>query len=195
MRPRKPVTDWTTDWDHLDPRWREDPYPIWDELRRSCPIAHTERYQGAYLPTRYEDVRAIANDTRTSRPAAPQAIQATAATAVHRRGDDRAGVEGARHLQRADRQIHRRRALRRRTAVHQAHPSQGDRPHAGRAGNRQRPVHQVDPRDSRARYHRRDGADAGGSRDGGIFRWPYRGAAQPAEGRPDKPIARGPDRR
>ena len=53
MRPRKPVTDWTTDWDHLDPRWREDPYPIWDELRRSCPIAHTERYQGAYLPTRY----------------------------------------------------------------------------------------------------------------------------------------------
>src|SRR5215813_3706268 len=63
MRPRKPVTDWTTDWDHLDPRWREDPYPIWDELRRSCPIAHTERYQGAYLPTRYQDVRAIAHDT------------------------------------------------------------------------------------------------------------------------------------
>ena len=48
MRPRKPVTDWTTDWDHLGPRWRKDPYPIWDELRRSCPISHTERYQGAY---------------------------------------------------------------------------------------------------------------------------------------------------
>jgi hypothetical protein len=63
MTPRKPVTDWATDWDHLDPRWREDPFPIWDELRRSCPIAHTERYQGAYLPTRYEDVRAIANDS------------------------------------------------------------------------------------------------------------------------------------
>ena len=63
MTPRKPVTDWATDWDHLDPRWREDPYPIWDKLRRSCPIAHTERYQGAYLPTRYEDVRAIANDS------------------------------------------------------------------------------------------------------------------------------------
>src|SRR5215469_7501875 len=63
MTPRKPVTDWTTDWDHLDPHWREDPYPIWDELRRTCPIAHTERYQGAYLPTRYEDVRAIAHDT------------------------------------------------------------------------------------------------------------------------------------
>ena len=58
----KPVTDWTKDWDHLDARWREDPYPIWDDLRQHCPIAHTDRYQGAYLPTRYEDVRAIAND-------------------------------------------------------------------------------------------------------------------------------------
>jgi len=51
MTPRKPVTDWATDWDHLDPRWREDPFPIWDELRRSCPIAHTERYQGAFGST------------------------------------------------------------------------------------------------------------------------------------------------
>ena len=52
-----PVTDWTTDWDHLDPKWRENPYPIWDSLRPTCPIAHTQRYQGAYLPTRYDDVR------------------------------------------------------------------------------------------------------------------------------------------
>ena len=67
MTPRKPVTDWATDWDHLDPRWREDPFPIWDELRQSCPIAHTERYQGAYLPTRYEDVRAIAHGARVAK--------------------------------------------------------------------------------------------------------------------------------
>ena len=59
----KPVNDWRTDWDHLDARWREDPFPIWDELRQDCPIAHTDRYLGAYLPTRYEDVRAIANDS------------------------------------------------------------------------------------------------------------------------------------
>ncbi len=58
-----PVTDWTTDWDHLDARWQQNPFPIWYELRESCPIAHTDRYLGAYLPTRYEDVRAIANDT------------------------------------------------------------------------------------------------------------------------------------
>jgi len=63
MSQRPPVTDWATDFDHLDPRWVEDPYPIWDELRATCPIAHTERYKGVYFPTRYEDVRAVAYDT------------------------------------------------------------------------------------------------------------------------------------
>jgi cytochrome P450 len=62
VTPRPPASDWTNDWDHLDPRWRNDPYPIWDELRK-CPIAHTQRFMGAYLPTRYEDVKAIAYDT------------------------------------------------------------------------------------------------------------------------------------
>jgi hypothetical protein len=66
MSRRRPVADWTTDFDHLDPRWVEDPFPIWDELRQKCPIAHTERFMGVYLPTRYEDVRAIAYDTSTS---------------------------------------------------------------------------------------------------------------------------------
>src|SRR5262249_3198893 len=60
---RQAVRDWQTDWDHLDPRWRDDPYPIWDELREKCPIAHTDRFQGAYLPTTYSAVKAIANDT------------------------------------------------------------------------------------------------------------------------------------
>ena len=63
MTTRPPVNDWATDFDHLDPRWIENPYPIWDELRRKCPIAHTDRFRGVYLPTRYEDVRAVAYDT------------------------------------------------------------------------------------------------------------------------------------
>ncbi len=63
MSHRAPVTDWLTDWDHLDPRWIEDPFPIWEGIRASkCPIAHTGRFKGAYLPTRYEDIRAIAYD-------------------------------------------------------------------------------------------------------------------------------------
>jgi hypothetical protein len=63
MAERPPVKDWTTDFDHLDARWIEDPFPIWDEMRKRCPIAHTERFMGVYFPSRYEDVRAVAYDT------------------------------------------------------------------------------------------------------------------------------------
>jgi hypothetical protein len=62
MSQRPPVQDWATDFDHLDPKWVNDPFPIWDELRQRCPIAHTDRFMGVYLPTRYEDVRAVAYD-------------------------------------------------------------------------------------------------------------------------------------
>jgi cytochrome P450 len=58
-----PVSDWATDFSHLEPEWSADPYPIQDDLRQRCPIAHTERFGGGWLPTRYEDVAAIAYDT------------------------------------------------------------------------------------------------------------------------------------
>ena len=58
-----PVGDWATDFSHLEPEWSADPYPIQDDLRQRCPIAHTERFGGGWLPTRYEDVSAIAYDT------------------------------------------------------------------------------------------------------------------------------------
>jgi cytochrome P450 len=58
-----PVADWATDFSHLEPEWAADPYPIQDDLRRHCPIAHTGRFGGGWLPTRYEDVAAIAYDT------------------------------------------------------------------------------------------------------------------------------------
>jgi cytochrome P450 len=61
--PRPPARDWATDFDHLDPRWSNDPYPIWAELRKTCPIAHTERFQGCYFPSTYGGVRAVAYDT------------------------------------------------------------------------------------------------------------------------------------
>ena len=63
MSVRPPVKDWATDFDHLDPSWINDPFPIWDEMRNRCPIAHTERFMGVYFPSRYEDVRAVAYDT------------------------------------------------------------------------------------------------------------------------------------
>jgi cytochrome P450 len=58
-----PVSDWATDFSHLEPEWSADPYPIQDDLRRRCPIAHTGRFGGGWLPTRYEDVAEIAYDT------------------------------------------------------------------------------------------------------------------------------------
>ncbi len=58
-----PVSDWATDFDHTNEVWAADPYPIIDDLRERCPVAHTDRYGGAWLPTRHEDVAAIAYDT------------------------------------------------------------------------------------------------------------------------------------
>jgi cytochrome P450 len=63
MSKRPPVEDWATDFDHRDPRWIENPFPIWEELRGRCPVAHSARFEdGAYFASRYEDVREIAYD-------------------------------------------------------------------------------------------------------------------------------------
>jgi cytochrome P450 len=59
----QPEIDWATDFDIGDPTYEADPYRIWDDLRDRCPVAHTERRGGAYLPTRYEDVASVAYDT------------------------------------------------------------------------------------------------------------------------------------
>ena len=58
-----PVSDWATDFSHVEPDWAADPYPIQDDLRQRCPVAHTDRFGGVWLPTRYDDVAAIAYDT------------------------------------------------------------------------------------------------------------------------------------
>jgi cytochrome P450 len=60
---RPPVLDWSTDFDHTDAVWSADPYPIWDELRGRCPLAHSDRYGGTWLPTTHHLVSAIAYDT------------------------------------------------------------------------------------------------------------------------------------
>jgi cytochrome P450 len=56
-------SDLDNDFDHLNPAWVADPYPIWDAMRQTCPVAHTDKFNGVYFPSRYEDVRAIAYDT------------------------------------------------------------------------------------------------------------------------------------
>jgi cytochrome P450 len=59
-RSRPPVEDWATDYDIFDPEYCSDPGPIWSDLRQRCPIAHSERWGGSWLPTRYEDVAEMA---------------------------------------------------------------------------------------------------------------------------------------
>ncbi len=58
-----PVSDWATDFDHTDPGWVADPYPIWDDLRQRCPVAHSDRYGGTWLPVTHELVSEVAYDT------------------------------------------------------------------------------------------------------------------------------------
>jgi hypothetical protein len=58
-----PVSDWATDFSHLEEEWAADPYVIQDDLRQRCPIAHTDRFGGAWLPTRHDDVADVAYDT------------------------------------------------------------------------------------------------------------------------------------
>ncbi|MGH9039376.1 MAG: cytochrome P450 [Acidimicrobiia bacterium] len=57
---RPPVEDWATDYDIFHGDYVADPAPIWDDLRSRCPVAHTDRWGGSWMPTRYEDVRELA---------------------------------------------------------------------------------------------------------------------------------------
>lgn len=60
---RPPVQDWATDFDHTRPEYAQHAPQVWEELRERCPVAHTDRFGGAWLPVRHEDVTAIARDT------------------------------------------------------------------------------------------------------------------------------------
>ena len=62
MTDTEPVARWDTDFDVLSPEYVEDPFRIWDELRRTCPVAHTGRRGSTWLPTRYQDVVDLAHD-------------------------------------------------------------------------------------------------------------------------------------
>jgi len=64
IMPQHPsVTDWVRDFDHTDPAWTENPFPIWEQLRAVSPVVHTDRFLGCYLPTTYQAVKEIAYDT------------------------------------------------------------------------------------------------------------------------------------
>ena len=51
------------DFDIFDTEFVRDPFPTYATLRTECPVAHTERWGGQWLATRYSDVEAIARDS------------------------------------------------------------------------------------------------------------------------------------
>ena len=63
MTVTEPVANWGTDYDIFDPAFVRDPYPVWKGLRQSEPVPHTDRWGGSWMPTRYEDVSAVAHDS------------------------------------------------------------------------------------------------------------------------------------
>jgi cytochrome P450 len=62
MTDTTPVEHWDTDFDIMNPAYVADPFSIWDELRKTCPVAHTDRRGSTWLPTRYQDVVDLAHD-------------------------------------------------------------------------------------------------------------------------------------
>lgn len=57
------IADWATDFDHTADAYAAQAPEIWDDLRDRCPMAHSDRFGGAWLPTRHSDVSTIAHDT------------------------------------------------------------------------------------------------------------------------------------
>jgi cytochrome P450 len=52
-----------TDYDIFDSQFVIDPFPVMDEIRESaCPVAHTDRWGSSWMPTRYADIVAVAQE-------------------------------------------------------------------------------------------------------------------------------------
>jgi cytochrome P450 len=57
--------DWLTRFDHDDPSYAADPFPVWQALREYPGIAQSESFRNMWVPCRHADVVAVANDTDT----------------------------------------------------------------------------------------------------------------------------------
>ncbi len=65
MSTTEPIPDPTTDYDIFAPAFVADPYPMFESIRSRCPIAHTDRHEGSWMPTTYEALHDIAHDVDT----------------------------------------------------------------------------------------------------------------------------------
>ena len=196
MSKHPPVEDWATDFDHRDPRWIEDPFPIWDELRGRCPVAHSDALRGRRLLRlalrgRARDrlrhgafLLAPRDRARDQGPAAARAADhlrsarahagAQAAAARVRAAGDRAPRAAGRARCAANCWMRSatRKACDARGRLRAAHSGAPDRAHARRAGRRRRPVPPLDPPRARGRHQRRIGDPADAEGDERVLRAP-----------------------
>jgi cytochrome P450 len=68
------VHDWASDYYIFDPDYIKDPFPIWKDIRGKCPVAHTERIGGSWMPINYEDLVNIAANTDVFSSANPLVV-------------------------------------------------------------------------------------------------------------------------
>ena len=59
MNKTPPVNDWKIDYDIFDHSYVKNPVPVWNKLRQECPIAHSDRWGGSWMPTKYTDMQAL----------------------------------------------------------------------------------------------------------------------------------------
>lgn len=58
------VSDFRTDFDHADPAYNPNAPDVWKSLRQGgCPVAHSDRYGGMWVPLTHDTVQEIAYDT------------------------------------------------------------------------------------------------------------------------------------
>ncbi len=72
--PETPI-DWATEFNHYTEEYAANAFAVWDELRTGCPVAHSDSFRGMWVPTRHEDIVAIANDTETFSSRSPLVAQ------------------------------------------------------------------------------------------------------------------------
>lgn len=58
-------TETSRTFDHHAAEFVDNPFPIYRELRETCPVAHSEKYGGFWALTRYDDVHQAASDPTT----------------------------------------------------------------------------------------------------------------------------------
>ena len=225
MSTTEPVADPTTDYDIFAPEFVADPYPVYEAIRSRCPVAHTERHQGSWMPTTYEALHDIAHDVDTfsssdilvfPRPVLPEGFpyadvgrtadllgsagapvgpQARAAVLLP---GGRAPVRGGhpRAVPPAHRRLHRTRSRRRGRRLRPADPRAGDRRDARCRRVPVRRVRRMGASDPRAGTPRAHEAHRGPHGPARLLRGAGRRPTRPPpRGRPHHAARRGRGRR